>query len=87
MKLDLVGSTVRYEVMELVIDVTGSEEGIYAFTYWTEWRCGQVLPMPDSQTLEDRATQLLREPVKNVLGVVHILRNHFWGSRETPPPM
>ena len=20
-----------------------------------------------------------------VLGVVHILRNHFWGSRETPP--
>ena len=31
MKLDLVGSTVRYEVMELVIDVTGSEEGIYAY--------------------------------------------------------
>ena len=21
-----------------------------------------------------------------VYGVVHILRNHFWGSRETPPP-
>ena len=21
-----------------------------------------------------------------LLGVVHILRNHFWGSRETPPP-
>ena len=21
------------------------------------------------------------------LGVVHILRNHFWGSRETPPPL
>ena len=23
---------------------------------------------------------------KDHLGVVHILRNHFWGSRETPPP-
>ena len=23
----------------------------------------------------------------NILGVVHILRNHFWGSRETPPPL
>ena len=22
----------------------------------------------------------------SLLGVVHILRNHFWGSRETPPP-
>ena len=22
-----------------------------------------------------------------ILGVVHILRNHFWGSRETPPPL
>ena len=63
MKLDPVGSTVRYEVMEPVIDVTGSEEGIYAFIYWTEWICGQVLPMPDWltdwQTLKDRATQLL----------------------------
>ena len=32
----IVGSTVRYEVMkqyQLVIDVTGSEEGIYAFIY------------------------------------------------------
>ena len=24
--------------------------------------------------------------VESFLGVVHILRNHFWGSRETPPP-
>ena len=32
-ELDPVGSTVRYEVMKLIIDVTGSEEGIYAFTY------------------------------------------------------
>ena len=21
------------------------------------------------------------------LGVIHILRNHFWGSRQTPPPL
>ena len=23
---------------------------------------------------------------KHFLGVVHILHNHFWGPRETPPP-
>ena len=48
---------------QLVIDDTGSVEGIYAFIYCTKWRSGQVLPMPhwltDSQTLKDRATQLL----------------------------
>ena len=47
----------------MVIDYTGSEEGIYAFIYWTKWRSGQVLSMPysltQSQTLKDRATQLL----------------------------
>ena len=32
-KLDPVGSTVRYEVMKLIIDVTWSVEGIYAFIY------------------------------------------------------
>ena len=50
---------------QLVINDTGSVEGIYAFIYCTKWRSGQVLPMPDSlthsQTLEDRATQLLIE--------------------------
>ena len=25
-------------------------------------------------------------PHTGTLGVVHILRNHFWGSQETPPP-
>ena len=48
---------------QLIIDDTGSAEGIYAFIYWTKWRSGQVLPMSDSlthrQTLKDRATQLL----------------------------
>ena len=73
-ELDPVGSTVRYEMMklctwsvldtarrqQLVIDYTGSVEGIYAFIYCTKWRSGQVLPMPDSlTTLKDRATQLL----------------------------
>ena len=47
----------------MVIDDTGSVEGIYAFIYCTKWRSGQVLPMPDSltdsQTLKDSATQLL----------------------------
>ena len=32
-ELDPVGSTVRYEVMKLIIDVTGSVEGTYAFIY------------------------------------------------------
>ena len=71
-KTDPVGSTVRYEMMtlctgsvqdtmrwqQLVIDETGSVEGIYAFIYCAKWRSGQVLLMPYSQTLKDRATQL-----------------------------
>ena len=44
---------------QLVIDDTGSVEDIYASIYCTEWRSGQVLPMPHSQTLKDSATQLL----------------------------
>ena len=48
---------------QLVIDDTGSVEGIYAFIYCTKWRFGQVSRMPDGrtdgQTLKDRATQLL----------------------------
>ena len=43
----------------MVIDDTGSVEGIYVFIYCTKWRSGQVLLMPHSQTLEDSATQLL----------------------------
>ena len=48
----------------MVIDDTGSVKGIYAFIYWTKWRSGQVLPMPDWMTdslttLKDSATQLL----------------------------
>ena len=48
---------------QLVIDDTGSVEGIYAFIYCTKWSFGQVSGMPDKrtdgQTLKDRATQLL----------------------------
>ena len=49
---------------QLVIDDTGSVEGIYAFIYCKKWRSGQVLPMPDRltdwlTTLKDSATQLL----------------------------
>ena len=43
----------------MVIDDTGSVEDIYACIYCTKWRSGQVSRMPDSQTLKDRATQLL----------------------------
>ena len=59
--LDPVASTVRYEMMklctgsvkdnmrrwQLVIDDSGSIEGIYAFIYFTKWRFGQVSSMPD----------------------------------------
>ena len=49
----------------MVIDDTGSVEGIYAFKYCTKWRSGQVSRMPygrmSSQTLKDRATQLLKK--------------------------
>ena len=37
----------------------GSVKCLYACIYWKKWRFGQVLPMPDTQTTEDRATQLL----------------------------
>ena len=43
----------------MVIDDTVSVEDIHAFIYCEKWRSGQVLPMPDSQTLKDSATQLL----------------------------
>ena len=36
----------HFERYQLVIDNTGSVEGIYAFIYCTKWRSGQVLPMP-----------------------------------------
>ena len=50
----------------MVIDDTGSVEGIYAFIYCTKWRSGQVLPMPDSH-MKDRATQLLIKYKSGVL--------------------
>ena len=47
----------------MVIDDTGSVEDIHAFIYCIKWRFGRVSRMPDgrthSQTLKDRATQLL----------------------------
>ena len=45
---------------QLVIDDTGSEEGICAFIYCTKWKSGRVSRMPDRlTTLKDRNTQLL----------------------------
>ena len=47
---------------KLVINATGSVEGIYAYYILKKWRSGQVTPMPysltDRVTLKDRATQL-----------------------------
>ena len=30
---------------------------------------------------------MINDKIMILLGVVHILRNHFLGSRETPPPL
>ena len=43
----------------LVLGGTGSAKGLYACIYWKKWRFGWVLPMPDRQTTEYRATQLV----------------------------
>ena len=48
-ELDPVGSTVRYEVMKLIIDVTGSVEGTYAFIHIL-YRSGQLTLMPHRLT-------------------------------------
>ena len=47
---------------QLVLDYTGSVEGIYAIIYCTKWRSGQVSRIPYSMTtLKDFATQLLKK--------------------------
>ena len=51
----------------MVIDDTGSVEGIYAFIYCIKWRSGQVLPMPYGQTLKDSATQLFMKQKSGAL--------------------
>ena len=38
---------------------TWSAKGLYACIYWKKWRFGRVLPMPDRQKTEYRATQLV----------------------------
>ena len=43
----------------LAFDGRGSAKGLYACIYWKKWRFGRVLPMPDRQTTEYRATQLV----------------------------
>ena len=43
----------------LVFGDSGSAKGLYACIYWKKWRFGRVLPMPDRQTTEYRATQLV----------------------------
>ena len=42
----------------LLLGGTGSAKGLYACIYWKKSIFGQVLPMPDRQTTEYRATQL-----------------------------
>ena len=43
----------------LVLGGTGLAKGLYACIYWKKWRFGRVLPMPDIQTTEYSATQLV----------------------------
>ena len=63
----------------MVIDDTGSVEGIYAFVYCKKWRSGQVLPMPYSLT-----TQLLKKYksgalVTEYLKIMDSVKNVFLG--------
>ena len=58
---------------QLVIDDTGSVEGIYAFIYCRKWRSGQVSRMPYGQTLKDSATQLLVKYKSGALVTQYIL--------------
>ena len=44
----------------LVLGGTWSAKGSYACIYWKKWRFGRVSPMPDRQTTEYRATQLVQ---------------------------
>ena len=65
---------------QLVIDDTGSVEGIYAFIYCTKWRSGQVSLMPHSlTTLKDRATQLLIKYKSGALVTQKKLQNITFG--------
>ena len=69
----------------MVIDDMGAVEGIYAFIYCTKWRSGQVSPMPYSQTLKDRATQLLIKYKSGALVTKFgLLRNAFEGWMDLP---
>ena len=43
----------------LILGGPWSAKGLYACIYWKKWRFGQVLPMPDRQTTEYRATLLV----------------------------
>ena len=43
----------------LVLSCIRSAKGLYSCIYWKKWRFGQVSPMPDRQTTEYRATQLV----------------------------
>ena len=59
----------------MVIEDTGSVEGIYAFIYCTKWRSEQVLTMPYGLTaLKDRATQLLIKYKSGALVTQFIIR-------------
>ena len=61
----------------LVLGGTWSAKGLYACIYWKKWRFGRVTPMPDSQTTEYSATQLV-ESIKFKLS--HAIS---WGYQST----
>ena len=43
----------------LLLGGAGSAKGLYACIYWKKERLGRATPMPDTQTTEYRATQLV----------------------------
>ena len=53
------------------------------FHWWEDWsNLSVIAPIHQNHNSTTHpSTHLL------LLGVIHILRNHFWGSRQTPPPL
>ena len=71
-------------MVSLVIDYTGSVEGIYAIIYCTKWRSGQVSWIPYSMTtLKDSATQLLKKYKSGALATQSQFLNCKWQRAST----
>ena len=63
----------------LVLGGTASAKGLYACIYWKRWRFGRVLSIPNSQTTEYRATQLVSSITHKLSHAIN-KSNSFWDT-------